>query len=281
MRRQTSPAADRRLSALGLDGVPALDPLSYPGRPVPGPSLLLGDELLALLPADAPLGRWRVGPGQGRHSGRELDAVLRGSGLAGVAGREPVIAVGSNASPGQMRHKLVLAGTPVALPMVPVTAGGLAIGVSAHISVAGYVSASPFADPGCVSTPVVSWLDPAQLTAVDATEPNYHRVRLPAADFPLTLPGGRPLPQAWLYVNRHGVLTLDGLTPRPGGEQRALLRELLAASARLRALLGPGPRTWVARAACDPAVRAQGNRVFAEEGRLLRQEWAATLDGRL
>lgn len=273
MSGQAARMADRRLSALGLDGVPVLDPLSYPGRPVPGPSLLLGEELLTLRPVDGPVGRWRTEP-----DGAELDAVLRESGSAGVADRLPVLAVGSNASPGQMRHKLLAAGLPVALPMVPVTAGGIGIGVSGHISVFGYVSASPYAEPGCGSAPVVCWLDPDQLTAVDATEPNYRRVLLPADRFPVTLPGGTPLPEPWLYVNRHGVLALDGRTPRPGGEQRALLRELLAASGRLRTLMGPGPRTWVARVTADPAVRAEGNQLFADEGWLLPQESLLALE---
>ena len=257
---------DRRLEALGLDGVPALDPLSYPGRPVPWPALLRGDELLRLEPGPTPPGRWAAGPDG------TLDHVLRRAGLCDVAGRVPVLAVGSNACPGQLRHKLLAAEVPSGVPMVPVGVGGLGIGVSAHISVAGYVSASPFAGAAFPARAVMCWFDPAQLAVVDATEPNYRRVLLPADRFPVTVPGGGRLPDAWLYVNRHGVLALDGRTPLPGRDQRSLLRELLAASARLRGLLGPGPRTWVARAAADPAVRDAGNRALAAEGWLLRQD---------
>ncbi len=255
----------RRLADLGLAGVPVLDPLGYPGRPVPWPALLRDDGLLALEPADAPVGRWRCGA-----DGEPLDAVLRAAGADRIAERVPVVAVGSNAAPGQVRHKLRTAGLPVLVPMTPVTVGGLGAGVSAHISRPGYVGAAPFL--GDVATPLaVGWLDAAQLAAVDATEPNYRRVLLPARRFPVTLPGGGALPGPWLYVGRHGVLAPDGGAPRRCGDQRTLLRDLLAASLRLRALLGPDPRGWVTRAAADPEVRAEGARVFAEHGWVLHQ----------
>lgn len=264
---------DRRLGTLGLDGVPALDPLSYPGRPVPAPGLLRDGELLALLAPDNPDRHWRVGP-----RGPGLDAVLRESGLPGLDGRVPVLAIGSNASPGQLRHKLLAAGVSACVPMIPVRATGLAVGVCPHISAPGYVGAAPYAAPGRISAPVLCWFDPGQLAAVDATEPNYRRVRLPGTGFPVTVPGGAVLPETWLYVNRHGLLALDGRTPRPAGDQRALLRELLGASRQLMALLGPGPDTWVARAGADPRVRAEGGRIIAAEGWLLPREPLMTLD---
>lgn len=260
----------RRLDTLGLAGVPVLDPLSYPGRPVPWPALLRDDGLLALEPGPGPVGRWRAGAGGG-----ELDAVLRASGAVPVADRVPVVAVGSNASPAQVRHKLSAAGLPVVVPMVPVLVDGVGAGVSAHISAPGYVGAAPFAGP-VRSALAVSWLDADQLAAVDATEPNYRRVALTPQHFPVTLPGGAALSGAWLYVGRHGVLTLDGGGPRSCGDQRTLLRDLLAGSGRLRALLGPGPREWVTRAAADPAVRAVGAGLFADLGWVLRTDLEGT-----
>jgi hypothetical protein len=258
---------EHSLAELRLAGVPLLDPLSYPGPPVPWPALLRGERLLSLAPAGPPVGRWRTG-----EAGRELDAVLRDAGAAPVADRVPVVSAGSNASPGQVRHKLLAAGQPVVVPMVPAVVGGLAVGVSGHISAPGYVGAAPF--PAAGRRPLaVHWLDPGQLAAVDATEPNYRRVRLSPDRFPVTLPDGHVLPEAWLYVGRHGVLAPDGRDPRPGGDQRALLTELLAGSARLRELLGPGPREWVIRAAADPRVRAEGAREFAARGWVVRPTW--------
>ncbi|MBY8888678.1 hypothetical protein K7472_28105 [Streptomyces sp. PTM05] len=265
---------DHTLRALGLDAVPVLAPLAYPGRPVPGPGLLCDEELLPLRADGGPVGGWAVG---GRGAG--LDAVLRDAGVAGTDERLPVLAVGSNACPAQVRHKLVLAGLPVAVPMSPLRVRGIAAGVSAHISLAGYVSASPYGSGVSVATLAVGWLDADQLAAVDATEPHYHRVTVDGDAFPMTLPGGTRLPSAALYVHRHGVLALDGRTPLTARDQPALLRRLLGASDALRALLGPDPDAWVATVAADPAARAAGAEVFRREGWLLRPSGLPTLAG--
>ncbi|MEV3855249.1 hypothetical protein AB0J38_13095 [Streptomyces sp. NPDC050095] len=218
----------RTLEALGYDTVPALAPLTYPGRPVTAPSLLLGDELHDLDPGDLP--RW-------------------------TTDRTPVLAVGSNASPAQVAHKLGRLGLPVAVPMVPMTVRGIGVGCSAHIGRNGYVAAAPYDEPGAVRTLVVSWLDAAQLAAVDATElPNYQRLPVPDA----------PVPGLQLYVSEHGVLR-DPATggPRPGGgDQAALLTALMAGTPALHTLLGPTPADWVRRAAARADVRDEGTRLL-------------------
>ncbi|MCF3121847.1 hypothetical protein IPZ68_19355 [Streptomyces arenae] len=258
---------DRGLAALGLDGVPALYPLTYPGLPVTEPSLLTGTELLPLLARPGGVGAWSVDG-----AAPALDDVLAGLGQAPVAGRHAVIAVGSNASPGQVSHKLTRLGLLGAVPMVPVRLRGIGVGCSAHIGRAGYVAAAPYPDPAARTSLVVSWLDAAQLAAVDATElPHYRRVRLPGAAYAMTLPSGEPLDHAYVYVGARGVLA-DPATrlPRPGGgDQAALLDALLAASPMLFELLGPDPAAWVRRAAADAALRARGTRVFADEGWVL------------
>jgi hypothetical protein len=90
-----------------------------------------------------------------------------------------VIAVGSNGSPAQLHRKLA-GRTGVLVPMTYVAVGGLVPGVSAHVSRPGYVPATPVLLPGATGRLVLLWLDDAQLAAVDATEPNYHRTALPA-----------------------------------------------------------------------------------------------------
>ncbi|MEU5688839.1 hypothetical protein [Streptomyces venezuelae] len=263
-------AQDRGLAALGLDGVPALQPLTYPGPPVTAPALLTGTELLPLHARPGGLGAWTVdGP---RGPRRTLDDVLGALGQPPVAGRHPVLAVGSNASPGQLAHKLGRLGIAGTVPMVPVRLRGLGVGCSAHIGRAGYVATAPYPRPGEQRTLVVSWLDPAQLPAVDATElPNYRRMPLSGEAYAMTLPSGERLPGASVYVSARGVLAdpLTGL-PRPGGgDQAALLDALLDASAPLRELLGPDAATWVRRAAADPELRARGTLLFAQEGWVL------------
>ncbi|AJE82269.1 hypothetical protein SLNWT_1893 [Streptomyces albus] len=254
---------ERSLAALGLDTVPALDPLSYPGRPVPGPVLLADGALVPLLPGGPRLGGWRTAP-----EGPTLDEALTARGLSPTGARCPVLAVGSNASPAQLTYKMARYAVPAVLPMVPVRVRGLAVGCSAHIGRAGYVAAAPCPDPAAEREFVVSWLDPAQLAVVDGTEfPNYTRALLPGDRFPMELPSGERLGGAYLYAGAHGVLP-DPATGRPrpgGGDQSALLDALLADSPALRALLGPGPADWVARARSSPRARAQGSRLLAEE----------------
>ncbi|WNE98928.1 hypothetical protein PS467_28170 [Streptomyces luomodiensis] len=282
---------DRSLSALGFADVPAQQPLTYPGRPITRPTLLTAGELWELEPAPGRLGTWPVlttpggarsgersgGRSGERNQGRQepLDAVLNRLGRAPTADRHPVIAVGSNASPAQLHHKLSGPGRPAAVPMVPVDVHGIAVGCSAHIGRYGYVASAPYTAPGARTPLVVSWLDAEQLAAVDATEyPNYRRVLLPGAEYPMVMPSGERLRGAYLYVGERGVLVSPDGTERPlpgGGDQSALLTRLLAGSARLRALLGPDPGAWVARAGAGPAVRATGTRIFQEEGWALPQ----------
>ncbi|MES4905624.1 MULTISPECIES: hypothetical protein [unclassified Streptomyces] len=270
---------DRSLAALGFADVPALRPLTYPGRPVTAPALLAGSELWELTPSPGSPGGWQVlgaplGPPR-----EPLDAVLARLGQAPLEQRHPVIAVGSNASPAQLHHKLTALGHPAAVPMVPVRVRGIGVGCSAHIGRYGYVATAPYADPAAETPLVVSWLDDGQLASVDATEfPNYRRILLPGASVPMVLPSGERLGGAYLYVSARGVLAgADGAPDRPsgrprpgGGDQSALLAGLLASSARLRGLLGPDPRAWIRRAAADLALRETAASVFAEEGWVLR-----------
>ncbi|WP_307822028.1 hypothetical protein [Streptomyces coffeae] len=264
---------DRSLAALGFADVPARQPLSYPGRPVTSPTLLTGGELWPLDPAAGRLGSWPVAGPDGRRV--PLDAELARLGVPTAGARTPVIAVGSNASPAQLHHKLSRPDAPYAVPMVPVDVTGIAVGCSAHIGRYGYVASAPYPAPQACTPLVVSWLDAGQLAAVDATEyPNYRRVLLPGTDFPMVLPSGERLGGAYVYAGVRGVLrNPDATAPLPGGgDQSALLTRLLAASARLRALLGPDPRSWVGRAGADPAVREAGTRAFRDEGWALPQD---------
>ncbi|MEU6079626.1 hypothetical protein [Streptomyces sp. NPDC047108] len=264
---------DHSLEALGLADVPALQPLTYPGRPAPGPGLLTDEALLPLAVRPGRLGTWPVGGRTDGGSGPapSLDDVLTALGRAATGRRHPVAAVGSNASPGQIRYKLTRLGLPVAVPMVPVRFHGIGVAASAHISRPGFVAATPYPAPDAVVTLVVSWLERDQMEALDGTENlNYRRVLLPGDGFAMTMPSGERLPGAYVYASERGLLAGPGGAPRPGGgDQRALLSALLSASLRLRQVFGPGPESWVARAGSDAALRAFGARVFAEEGWVL------------
>jgi hypothetical protein len=229
----------RTLEELGLAEVPREDPLSYPGAWPDDSGLLLGDRML---PLDRPV-----------HEDRT-----------------PVVAVGSNACPGQLRHKLARDGITSALPMVRTRVTGLDVGVSAHVSRMGYVSASPVRAPGVSRELFVIWPDARQLAVLDASEGvplpggNYARAWLPTPDVRIEPADGSALPGAYVYVNRHGVLHDGTGAPRAHPGQRALLTELLLGSAPLRELFGVTAEQFCARARADARLCARGPRLFAE-----------------
>ncbi|MET8572599.1 hypothetical protein [Streptomyces sp. NPDC004783] len=249
------------MAALGLAEAPREHPLLYPGAWPRESGVLDGDRLL---PLDRPV-----------HDDRA-----------------PVLAIGSNASPAQLRDKMAEFGIASPLPMVRARVTGLDIGVSAHVSRMGYVSASPVRAPGVVRELFVLWLDAEQLAVIDASEGvpmaagNFDRAWLPAPDVRVET-AGTVLRGAYVYVNRHGVLRDGGGAPRRHpGEQRALLTELLGGSARLRELFGTSPEEFSARARGDRRLCERGTRLFAEEDRvtasgLERYVRSGRTDGRL
>lgn len=232
---------DRTLESLGLAEAPREHPLGYPGVWPADSGLLDGDRLL-------PLERL-VHPD-----------------------RVPVLAVGSNACPGQLRHKMAESGIGSPLPLTRARVTGLDVGVSAHVSVMGYLSASPFVSPGTVRELFVTWFDAEQLAVVDASEGvpvpdgHYLRVWLPGSEVRIELADGTVLPGAFGYVNRRGVLVDRTGGPRPHlRDQRALLSGLLLESPGLRALFGYTAEEFSRRARGDLALCEAGTRLFAEE----------------
>lgn len=232
--------ADRTLASLGLAEAPRDHPLLYPGAWPSESGLLDGDRLLP------------------------LDRLVHED-------RTPVLAIGSNACPGQLRHKMAESGITSPIPMVRTRVTGIDIGVSGHVSRLGYVSASPLDAPGAVRELFLTWLDDEQLTVIDASEGvplpygNFRRAWLPAPRVRVELEDGTRLPGAHIYVNRRGVLRNGAGTPRAHPGQRPLISELLAGSARLRELFGVTPEEFCARARADAALCERGTRVFAEE----------------
>ncbi|MET9834554.1 hypothetical protein ABZ078_35880 [Streptomyces sp. NPDC006385] len=238
--RSRRPTEGRTLEALGLAEAPREHPLLYPGAWPADSGLLHGDRLLP------------------------LDKLVHDD-------RVPVLAVGSNASPGQLRHKMDHFGIGSPIPMVKTRVTGIEVGVSAHVSRMGYVSASPFHAPGSVRELFVIWLNPEQLAVIDTSEGvprpngNYGRAWLPASDVRIELADGGTLPGAFAYVNRHGVLHNGTEAPRTHPGQRALLTELLLGSPRLRELFGVTPEQFCARARGDVRLCERGTRLFVEE----------------
>lgn len=232
---------DRTLRALGLEKAPREHPLLYPGAWPRDSGLLDGERLL-------PPERLTY------------------------ADRVPVLTVGSNACPGQLRHKMAESGIITPVPMTRTRVTGVDIGVSAHVSRMGYVSHSPVRAPGAVRDLFVIWLDARQLAVIDASEGaprpdgNFHRVWLPAPDVRIALADGSALPGAYAYVNRHGVLHDGTGVPRAHPGQRELLTELLARVPGMRELFGDSPEEFCERARGSLGLCARGTRLFRERG---------------
>jgi hypothetical protein len=204
----------------GLDehGDLSLAPGSYPGTPVAAPTLLMPTCRHLIRPrrnrpllqaVTVPCARCAVP--EGGHS--SLAGALGGAGVAPMEQRTAVVAVGSNASPAVMRHKLGSRGVSVVVPMVTGILHNVAVGHSAHVARGGYVPAAPMHSSGALSRVVVQFLDPEQLAAVDATEPNYERVQLAPGRHPVVLSGGRRPARSWIYASRRGVLRRADLGP--------------------------------------------------------------------
>ena len=258
--------------AVGID--PLTAPLTYPGVPPWRPAVLVTDTgVLTLQPVrEAPLGEWMVRP-EPRPADpaesvsgpdRPLDSRLREEGHRPAADRTPVLAVGSNASPAQLRRKMASAGLPTQIPVTAVSVRGLTVGVSAHVSRPGYLPATPVPDPASESQLWVLWLDAVTLDAVDATEPTSHRIRL-SARCPVRLTSGPPVTGSWVYLSRHGHLLNASGRPRRLTDQATLIAALLTELPALQALAGTDPQQWIERTR-DPSVRTAIREMFRAAG---------------
>ncbi|KOX10328.1 hypothetical protein ADL05_26520 [Nocardiopsis sp. NRRL B-16309] len=264
--------------------------MTYPGTVPEASGVLLDDAWLPMRPphGEPPHGEPPVsGPPSGPDDGDPVAdwcvegagerttaaALLARLGRAPMADRYPVLAVGSNAAPAQMRRKLRARSLAAVLPMTSADVDGITAGVSAHVSRPGYVPATPVALPGR-SRLFVLWPDGTELAALDATEPNYRRRLLPVDRHSVTLASGVRLRSCFVYVGRHGRLVDEAGRPRRLTDQATLIRALLAESAALRGLCGTTPEAFVERAR-DPAVRAAVTRLFRDEGRAAEQPESA------
>ncbi|MGH3326923.1 MAG: hypothetical protein ACRDPT_03830 [Streptomycetales bacterium] len=159
-----------------------------------------------------------------------LDAALTGLRAAPLRDRRPVVAVGSNAAPGQLRHKFAGHQVSNTVPLTRATVRGLTIGHSAHVSAAGYVPYIPVAAPeDVVNEFYVLWLDGTQLERLNETEPNYQLVTIFGDRYPLSLESGERVTPYAVYRGRWGALRL-GLDEAPiaATTQKKLFSLLLA-----------------------------------------------------
>ncbi|SDM13985.1 hypothetical protein SAMN05421874_14047 [Nonomuraea maritima] len=243
---------------------PMARPLTYPGRIPATSGVLVDDEYLPLLPVGGAVAEeWQA-------RDETLGKLLVRSGCSPMSERYPVVAVGSNASPSQMRRKFMSHAIRPVIPMTLADVEGIAPGVSAHVNRWGYVPAVPVEAPGETSRLFVLWLDDRELATLDVTEPNYWRRRLPVDRHPVTLESGVRLPPCFVYVGRHGCLTDGHGLARRLVDQPTLIQSLLDDSLELRRLCGGTPEEFVERVR-EEAIREEVYRIFPAERRVLAQ----------
>jgi hypothetical protein len=127
-----------------------------------------------------------------------------------LAGRGPVLAVGSNRAPEQLARKF--GHLAAAEAEIPVTSGWMAdfdIVYSAHITRYGSIAATLVPSAGTRVELALTWLTEGQLRRMHETEgQSYDFGRLIGAA--LALDGGRRAASPFLYHSRHGALAPFG-----------------------------------------------------------------------
>ena len=214
-----------------------VEPWRYPGEPVPHSGLMTDDS-------------YRPLPDPG-----SLDRTLTGLGVAPVVRRHTVLAVGSNASRSVMWRKFTTRKASPVVPFLQAAVRGLRPGHSAHISIRGFIPAAPVFDLDARSGLVVSLLDDEQLAALDATEPNYQRLRLDPRSCPVELEDGTSLEDVWVYVSEHGTLAQPGETSLPLLPQEKLFSLLRQECDQIVSLLPDDPHSAMKSLAASADLR--------------------------
>jgi hypothetical protein len=218
------------LADLDMTVSPSDDPMAYPGKPVTEDRLLVDDWLYRLESRpNASVSDWLLeidgGPWGDKFLGKvRLAEVMDAERLAPVPVRRPVLAVGSNASPAQLRRKF--RGGDLLIPMTTTRVKGLGVAHSAHVSAAGYIPYAPFASPSTSLHSLVLWLDQDQIELLDKTEPNYIPTLIDGQLAQARLSSGSLLESFTVYRSRWGLLAKPGLRPVPARGQRAIYSEV-------------------------------------------------------
>ncbi|WP_219535019.1 hypothetical protein [Nonomuraea guangzhouensis] len=243
---------------------PTARPLTYPGRLPRTSGVVVDNAYLPLHPVEGrPADEWRVGD-------ETLEQLLARLGRSPMSARRPIVAVGSNAAPSQLRRKFLSHSIRPIIPMTLADVDGIVAGVSAHVNKWGYLPAVPVEAPGETSRLFVLWLDDEELATLDRTEPNYWRRALPAERHPVTLESGVRPPSCFVYVGRHGCLVDAAGRTRGLTDQAMLIQSLLDESEELRRLCGTNPEDFVSRVRQE-VVREAIYRLFPAERRVQPQ----------
>lgn len=128
-----------------------------------------------------------------------------------IDGRSPVLALGSNAAPAQLRRKF--AGAAGHIPISRALLFDHVVVYSAHFTRYGALPATLHAYPGAVIFVAVTWLDAGQLARMHETEAvgvNYDYVELRDLRLEHDVETPPETPVVGAYLSRHGELLHDG-----------------------------------------------------------------------
>ncbi len=129
-----------------------------------------------------------------------------------LADRVPVLAVGSNRAPEQLRRKF---GDDATVPVTIVRLRDHDVVYSAHMASYGSIAATLAPSPGTLVTVSLTWLTPAQLERMHETESlgvNYDYGL--AESLPIDIGAGRPVCPIGCYLGRRGAFAPDGTPVR-------------------------------------------------------------------
>lgn len=182
--------------------------LGYPFERPPTSVALVGERVLELIALDDD----NLGASKLRDEGESL-TLAEAAARAGIRApqadepRTPVLAYGSNASPGSVRWKFPDDRQSL-MPLLRGSIRDLDVVYSAHIAVYGSVPATLQRSPGTEVQTFVALLTDAQLEQVTAWEINATYETLGGVE--LSLDHGSPPSEVGAFVSRHGCLTIDG-----------------------------------------------------------------------
>lgn len=188
---------------------PLEQPFTYPGTPLSHSGLLVGSWIYRLTAIEAvEPAQWQLDTDGGElgYSDTRLNQALADLNTSPMEDRHPIVAIGSNASPGQLLHKYRAGARPV-IPMTTAQITNLDVGYSAHVSRAGYVPYVPRYRVDQHRRFQVLWLDADQRDTLNATEPNYWPVHLDSQHHRATLESGQTLEGYQVYRGRRGLVT--------------------------------------------------------------------------